>query len=349
MAFKGASVGDANGAGIRHQGTHLTVRDCLFVDNQDGILGSPLQDGTGSVTILGSEFDHNGAGDGYSHNLYLGHYASVVFRSSYSHLGNVGHLFKSRAARNEILFSRLTDESGGAASYEIDLPNGGESWIVGSVVEQVGSTQNSAILAFGEEGLSGPDDLHIVNSTFVNHHSKGTFLSVGGSVGTPVQVVNSLLMGPGTLSTQASTSFVSSWDDSMGDPLLVDATTLDLHLQSTSPLLDAGTTPPAGVQPDAEYVHPTGEQPRSMVGSAWDIGAYEYGNTGAVDTGGDDTGTVDSGPIDTADSGSAESVDSDSPTDESQKSDACGCSAHAEAPPLLGLLGVLMLLRRRRS
>jgi hypothetical protein len=38
IEFSGASVRDQNGAGIRAEGRNLTVRNCYFHDNQDGIL-----------------------------------------------------------------------------------------------------------------------------------------------------------------------------------------------------------------------------------------------------------------------------------------------------------------------
>lgn len=298
LAFIGAAVADDNGAGIRHQGTDLVVDGCLFRDNQNGILGSPIADGTGSVTIIRSEFDHNGAGDGYSHNIYLGHYASVTMRASYSRRGNVGHLFKSRALLNVIEASRLSDESGGAASYEIDLPNAGEAWIVASLVEQVATTQNSGMIAYGEEssGMNPAHDLHIVNSTLLNHHDRGTFLSVGGDVSAPVTVVNTLFVGPGTLSSQSTMQRMTCWEGSEADAGLVDPANLDVHLQANSPAVDAGTAPPEHA-PDAEYAHPADEIPRGVAGGGWDIGAYEFGNPGVVDDGDADTSSDTSGDV----------------------------------------------------
>src|ERR1700682_3951497 len=96
IEFSGASVLDHNGAGIRAEGVNLTVRNCYFHDNQDGILESSIQNS--NILIEYSEFDHNGFGDGQSHNLYIGHAASLIFRFNYSHNAKVGHLVKSRAA-----------------------------------------------------------------------------------------------------------------------------------------------------------------------------------------------------------------------------------------------------------
>lgn len=323
MAFIGASVADANGAGIRHQGTDLFVNDCLFRDNQNGILGSPAEAFTGGVYIARSEFDHNGAGDGYSHNLYLGNYAMVSMEGSYSHRGNVGHLFKSRAATTWINASRFTDEEGGTASYEIDLPDAGSAWIVGSFVEQVSTTQNNAMISYGEESLNaGETDLHIVNTTLLNHHDRGAFISPGRPVTTPVAVTNTLFVGPGELSAQTFTTFTTSWDHDKGNPNLMDVNALDVHLDSDSPCIDAGSDPLEGA-PTAEFVSPVGTIPRIKMGEAWDIGAYEFGNTGVAEL-----------PDDTAEEPPGDDVPE------------CGC-ANGTAPGW-SFLTAIALVRRRR-
>src|SRR5262245_49194472 len=133
IEFSGASVTSLNGAGIRQQGDNLTVRNCYFHDNQEGILtdSSP----TSTILIEFSEFARNGFGDGQSHNLYIGNIAQLTFRYNYSHHANIGHLLKSRAAQNVIAYNRLSDESAGNSSYQIDLPNGGLSYLIGNVIE----------------------------------------------------------------------------------------------------------------------------------------------------------------------------------------------------------------------
>lgn len=108
IEFSECKVPDRNGAGIRLEGTHLVVRNCYFHDNEDGILAG---DNAGSdVLIEYSEFSKNGFGDGLSHNLYINHVRSLTFRYNYSHDAVVGHLLKSRAHNNYILFNRLSEE-----------------------------------------------------------------------------------------------------------------------------------------------------------------------------------------------------------------------------------------------
>ena len=270
----------------------------------------------------------------------------MYVHASWSHRGNVGHLFKSRAAANLLVASRFTDEEGGAASYEIDLPEAGDAWIVGCLVEQVGPTQNSAMVSYGAEA-AGPDEslaLHVINSTLVNHHDRGTFLSVAR--GAPAQVVNTLLYGPGTLSSQASTVFTTSWDSSMGDPGLLDPEGYDYELAPTSPLVDAGSDPGIEVY---EYVYPFGEELRQMAGSAWDIGAHELDEVAW-----DDTGDTDDGE-DTGDSGtSGDSGDSEDPGDDDTASPStdktgCGCTTGGPATAWPALLLGLALVGRRRA
>jgi hypothetical protein len=109
---------------------------------------------TARIIIEFSEFFDNGAGDGFSHNLYIGNIAKFIFRPNYSHGAVVGHLLKSPAAENDIYYNRLSDESIGTASYEIDLPNGGKSVIIGNLIEKGPQAQHSALVSY-QEGCCG--------------------------------------------------------------------------------------------------------------------------------------------------------------------------------------------------
>ena len=176
IEFSGARVPDQNGAGIRQEGANLLLEHCYFHDNQEGILAA--DNPTSSIVIDSSVFARNGAGDGYSHNIYINHVRSFTLRYSYSTDARVGHLVKSRALRNYILYDRLTGEHG-TDSYELDLPNGGLSYVIGTVIEQGSNTQNPNMLAYGEEGDLNPDShLYAVNDTFVNdlHHGDAIFV-----------------------------------------------------------------------------------------------------------------------------------------------------------------------------
>lgn len=275
VELSGCHVPDMNGAGIRQQGTNLTVRHAWFHDNENGILAG--EDVASTITIEYSEFAHNGAGDGFSHNLYIGHVGHLVFRANWSHDAIVGHLLKSRAARNDILYNRLTGEAGNE-SYEINLPNGGLTYVIGNLIQQPSTTQNSAMLDYLSEGAGSNTDfrLFVVNNTFVNDRGGGTFLQVGGS--TPALARNNIFFGGGTISTQAGAVLDHNYAGSAD--LFVDAAHYDYRLRADAgAVIDQGADPGSGggeaLQPASIYVHPANVAAR-IVSGAIDIGAYEW-------------------------------------------------------------------------
>ncbi|HKW97010.1 MAG TPA: choice-of-anchor Q domain-containing protein [Bryobacteraceae bacterium] len=276
IEFSGASVPDHNGAGIRAEGVDWTVRNCYFHDNQDGILESNVANS--HILIEFSEFDHNGFGDGQSHNLYIGHAAELTFRFNWSHRAKTGHLLKSRAAVNYILFNRLSDDDSGDASYETDLPNGGTAYMIGNIIQQSKNSANSTILTYLEEGTNAlnPDhNLYVFNNTFVNDRPNGsTFVRVS-SPGS-AQVINNIFNGPGTVCPQNCTLVATNF---VGDPLFVNAGNFDYHLLAGSPAIDGGTDLRA-FDPTFEYLHPACGEQRITTGAAIDIGAFEFGGAG---------------------------------------------------------------------
>ena len=167
LEFSGAQVRDDNGAGVRYEGGNLTVDNCYFHDNQDGLLAAANP--AGSITITNSQFAHNGIGDGLTHNLYVGQVGTLTITNSYFHDAIVGHEIKSRALNTIIQGSTIVDGPTGTASYSIDLPNGGNDTINNDFIEQGPLSENAAIIHFGGEGTPyASSSLSISNNIILN-------------------------------------------------------------------------------------------------------------------------------------------------------------------------------------
>ncbi len=164
--FSGAKVADRNGAGIRYETGNLTITNSYFHDNENGLLSAA--DPNGTITIKNSEFGHNGNGNGLTHNIYVGIIKQLTIQDSYVHDAVIGHEIKSRALNTMITGSRIQNNAGNA-SYEIDLPRGGNGLIQGNVIQQGPGTSNPVIIAFGEEANLNPNSSLIVRgNTIVN-------------------------------------------------------------------------------------------------------------------------------------------------------------------------------------
>ena len=112
---------------------------------------------------------------------------------------DAGHLVKSRAAVNEILYNRITQDTAGRRAGQLDLPNGGESYVIGNLLQQGSSPKNKQMLAYLEEGANpaNPDHhLYVVNNTFVNDAGSGTLVYLGN--GSQATVEDNLFIGGGT-------------------------------------------------------------------------------------------------------------------------------------------------------
>jgi hypothetical protein len=256
--FIGARVDDRNGAGIRFENGHLVVRNCLFWGGESGLMTS--NGAAARLEIEGSEFGYNGDGEGLSHHVYVGSIGSFRVTGSYFHHGNVGHLIKSRAALNEIQYNRITDEQGGRASYEVDLPNGGIAVLIGNVIQQSRETENSTLISYGQEGYKWPENrLDLMNNTLVNDHPYGgAFLRAAPGAGSIV-LANNVRSGPGRYHTADPTQTLN---DVTGDrSLFVDAGHHDYRLSESGrripfqkPVVSSYRN--LSLEPRAEYVHP---------------------------------------------------------------------------------------------
>jgi hypothetical protein len=158
ITFQNAAVslGDGdNGAGIRQQAGNLTVINSQFLNNQEGILATPNNQGNGNILIENSTFSGNGVGSGplsgFEHGIYAGVVASLTVIGSTFQGTLAGHDIKSRAGTTTVMGNYLDDGVTGTTSYAVDLPDGGADVISGNTIDQGPDTENWTMVAYSEE------------------------------------------------------------------------------------------------------------------------------------------------------------------------------------------------------
>ena len=285
VEMTGAAVPDRNGAALRLEGTNFTLRNSFLHNNQNGILSGANASST--VILENNEFGYNGAGDGYTHNVYIGSVKKLTFRYNFSHDANVGHNLKTRALYNTIAYNRFSSlragETGSTAagkpSYEINVPNGGTTYITGNVIMQPAGSNNPTMVSYGEEGVGKrKTDLYVVNNTFVNDDgSRGTFVTVrNAAVG--AKLINNLFAGFGTVTHQ--TTAVKKTNYQSLAVAFVDRAGYDLRPLVGTLIINAGSSPGSSsgglsLNASSSYEHTASGAPRSTFGGLIDIGAYE--------------------------------------------------------------------------
>ena len=194
LSFARARAPDGNGAGIRAEGTNLTIADSTFVDNQEGIIaGENLRS---TIIVRNSQFERNGTCvSACAHGIYANHIARLVVSHSRFLETRAGHHIKSRALRTDITDNRIEDGPNGTSSYLVDIPNGGSLILVNNVMEKGPLNQNhSAAVVIGEEGVSQPTaQLTISKNTFSDDGPPTSF--VKNLTATPARLTGNVLKG----------------------------------------------------------------------------------------------------------------------------------------------------------
>lgn len=266
IEFRGARVPQFNGAGIRFERGHLSVRGCRFVDNEMGILTANFPEQT--LEVIDSEFGEvpHHPGD-LHHLLYVGAIGKFMLRGSRFSGGHLGHLVKSRARESHVLYNMLVDGQDGRASYELEFPNGGLVFVLGNAIGQSASTDNPTMIAYGAEGPRWPDNaLYLAHNTLVNDRSAGDFLRVWKEKfprGIDIWQINNLLVGPGNFFPPTLGRVEGNYDARRSDLIAIGDTPLRLTNQS---FLRGSVRPPASVRgvdllPTAEFSYPVGSRP----------------------------------------------------------------------------------------
>ncbi len=243
--FSGCHVADRNGAGIRLEGAGLELRSCGFHDNENGLLTGA--DPRSDILIEECEFNGNGAGDGQSHNLYVGRVRKLTMRRCWSRRARTGHLVKSRAETTILEACRFTDEADGASSYLVDLPDAGRCTLSGNILQHGPKAQNRVAVSYGEESFTNAGrELTVAGNTYVNERAAGgDFVSVGVGGGASgdgsgclVRVADNLIVGSSSpLKWRAGEVSHNLMADLS---VFADAARSDYRLREGSPMAGAG-------------------------------------------------------------------------------------------------------------
>lgn len=277
IEFRGSRVAGFNGAGIRFERGDLTVRDCAFFDNEMGILTANTPDLT--LEVVNSEFGETPRHPGDLHHLlYVGAIGKFILRGSRFSGGYLGHLVKSRARENHILYNMLVDGAGGRASYELEFPNGGLAYVIGNTIGQSAGSDNPTLVAYGAEGPRWPDNaLYMAHNTLINERHAGKFLDIfADRIVAEVWLLNNLMAGAGDLHNPAKGRFDGNRLVARSELIAMGG--VPLRLSGQSPL--RGSVRPPGqargvdLMPGAEFTLPVGSRPMRP-GSALAPGAFQ--------------------------------------------------------------------------
>ena len=272
IEFTGAAVGEFNGAGIRQEGRGLTVLNCYFHHNENGILTSW---DVGEIRVEHSEFGWNGHANGLAHNIYVGGTARFTLNASYMHHTVGGNAMKSRAKENIITYNRITQETGDG-SYELDLSEGGQALVMGNLIQQGVESVNEHMITFGMEKVRPDSRMLLIHNTVVNIRPNAKFFLQGQ--GTVIMARNNIFAGPGELNLREKALPPGNVRDL--EMRFLDAARHNYGLAAGSPAIDAavdaGEWNGQAVKPEWQYVKPGCVQAR-VANGRMDSGAIESG------------------------------------------------------------------------
>lgn len=153
IVFRNIRVPDGNGAGIRSEIGDLTVKNAMFLDSQEGILGGTS--GQQRIIIEYSTFAGLGQCDetpDCAHSIYLANQGQITVRNNRFERGRGGHYVKVRIPRVEIIDNSFDDTRGRKTNYMIDLSEGATGVIAGNTfVQGLNKENHSALITVGPE------------------------------------------------------------------------------------------------------------------------------------------------------------------------------------------------------
>ncbi|MHC4712938.1 MAG: right-handed parallel beta-helix repeat-containing protein [Planctomycetota bacterium] len=247
-----------NAAGMRFIGSNITVRNCRFHHNENGLFSSH---GADYILIENCEIDHNGtlseAKHAPSHNFYFNAQHEMV-RNCYIHHSREGENYKSRADHCIFAFNRVEEDY--AYSVEVASNNRLNALWLGNLVvkrTELGHPQGR-LLSFGD-GMGGPEGtLVVLNNTFITMHPRDYYLLTQEVSTGDVILMNNVFAGPGQVFLRrdgrgavtgshnwiqaGAEGVIDALTDTLRgeDPGFADRADFDFRPKADSPLVNAG-------------------------------------------------------------------------------------------------------------
>ncbi|MBU2883729.1 hypothetical protein KO525_01025 [Psychrosphaera sp. B3R10] len=191
------AVKDKNGACIRFEGQHLTVRNLYAHDSQAGILTNR---DAGNITIEYSKFERlggKGKGVGYAHAVYAFADELRIYRSEILSMRESGSGIKSRSKKTVILESRLATINGDDSRL-IDTANFGELIVQKSILQQGDNSTNRQLIAYGlekkVERLFDVNSIEIKNNIFILDRAKSSVI-VSYRLADKIEITDNVYIG----------------------------------------------------------------------------------------------------------------------------------------------------------
>ncbi|MEI6766292.1 MAG: T9SS type A sorting domain-containing protein [Bacteroidota bacterium] len=304
IVFDGAQVSDANGAngaGIRFQATNLMVKNCKFMNCQNGILEGNGSVTTSNVTIFDSEFYNNGYQlpnnpnySGYEHNIYISASTDSLFviNNWFHHPRGQANSLKTRAQRSYILYNLIDEEATGYGSWELNIAQGGLNVIMGNIIIQGPAGANHGIIGY-DAVTNALEDFYFVNNTVINQFAGNIkYFNIAPASGiNTFKIFNNIFASvPGASNTVFTGNVPTALDSSanafsnnyltfgFSNPAATDYSLTAAALQAIDKGVFAGNTNTAYPLTPSFTYQPLAplSTPRVIVNSVIDIGAYEY-------------------------------------------------------------------------
>ncbi len=211
---RGISVGDGNGACIRHEGQNLRLKHVYFHDSETGLLTG---NNPGNVIIEDSRFEKLGY-NGLAHGVYINGGVLVVKESLFLGTKSEGHGIKSRAQKTLIersIFASLSSVD----SRLVDISNGGILVVSDSILEKGPGSSNSDMIGYGLEGLRhASNEIALLNNVIIMERNGPDILIHQTGVAPLTRTKNNLVISDETIELEGFNLYFTSRKEANIEP-----------------------------------------------------------------------------------------------------------------------------------